>query len=55
MISQMILESMTYDQKYELIETCECDFSIDDRDNDTSFRINAFFHNHGYSVVFCRL
>ncbi len=43
MISQMLLEIMTDDQKYELIETYECDFSIDDRDNDASFRVNAFF------------
>lgn len=55
MISQMLLEIMTDDQKYELIETYECDFSIDDRDNDASFRVNAFFHNRGYGVVFCRL
>ena len=38
MISQMLLEIMTDDQKDELIETYKCDFSIDDRDNDVRFR-----------------
>lgn len=55
MISQMLLEIMTDDQKDELIETYECDFSIDDRDNDARFRVNAFFHNRGYGAVFRRL
>ncbi|AEE88049.1 Twitching motility protein PilT [Francisella cf. novicida Fx1] len=55
MISQMLLEIMTDDQKNELIETYECDFSIDDRDNDARFRVNAFFHNRGYGAVFRRL
>ncbi|MEY8701784.1 type IV pilus twitching motility protein PilT [Francisella philomiragia] len=55
MISQMLLEIMTDDQKDELIETYECDFSIDDKDNDARFRVNAFFHNRGYGAVFRRL
>ncbi|MDE5010894.1 twitching motility protein PilT, partial [Francisella tularensis] len=46
-ISQMLLEIMTDDQKEELIETYECDFSIDERDNDARFRVNAVFHNRG--------
>jgi twitching motility protein PilT len=54
-ISQMLLEIMTDDQKTELIETFECDFSIDDKDNDSRFRVNAFFHNRGYGAVFRRL
>lgn len=54
-ISQMLLEIMTDDQKTELIETYECDFSIDDSDNDARFRVNAFFHNRGYGAVFRRL
>ncbi|MDE4992625.1 twitching motility protein PilT, partial [Francisella tularensis subsp. holarctica] len=55
MISQMLLEIMTDDQKDELIETYDCDFSIDDRDNDARFRVNAFFHNRCYGAVFRRL
>lgn len=54
-ISQMLLEIMTDDQKNELVETFECDFSIDDKDNDSRFRVNAFFHNRGYGAVFRRL
>jgi twitching motility protein PilT len=54
-ISQILLEIMTDDQKTELIETFECDFSIDDKDNDSRFRVNAFFHNRGYGAVFRRL
>ena len=54
-ISQMLLEIMTDDQKTELIETFECDFSIADKDNDSRFRVNAFFHNRGYGAVFRRL
>lgn len=55
MIYQMLLEIMTEDQKKELIETFECDFSIDDDANDSRFRANAFFHNRGYGAVFRRL
>ncbi|MDE4969894.1 twitching motility protein PilT, partial [Francisella tularensis] len=55
MISQMLLEIMTDDQTDELIETYECDFSIDDRDNDARFRVTAFFHTRGYGAVFRRL
>lgn len=54
-ISQMLLEIMTDDQKTELVETFECDFSIDDKENDSRFRVNAFFHNRGYGAVFRRL
>lgn len=54
-ISQMLLEIMTDDQKEELVETYECDFSIDDKENDARFRVNAFFHNRGYGAVFRRL
>lgn len=54
-ISQMLLEIMTDDQKEELVETYECDFSIDDAENDARFRVNAFFHNRGYGAVFRRL
>ncbi len=46
---------MTDDQKTELIETFECEFSIDDKENDARFRVNAFFHNRGYGAVFSRL
>ena len=52
MISQMLLEIMTDDQKDELIETYKFDFSIDDRDNDARFRVNAFFHKRGYGAYF---
>ncbi|MFC4893006.1 type IV pilus twitching motility protein PilT [Pseudofrancisella aestuarii] len=55
MISQMLLQIMTEDQKEELIDTLECDFSIDSVENDARFRVNAFFHNRGYGAVFRRL
>ncbi|GAB4221756.1 MAG: type IV pilus twitching motility protein PilT [Francisella sp.] len=55
MISEMLLEIMNEDQKNELVETYECDFAIDDKDNDARFRVNAFFHNRGYGAVLRRL
>lgn len=55
MISQMLLSIMTDTQREELIETFECDFSIDDKKNDARFRVNAFFQNRGYGIVMRRL
>ena len=55
MISQMLLEIMTDAQRDELIETFECDFSIDDPKNNSRFRVNAFFQNRGYGAVMRRL
>ena len=54
-ISQMLIDIMSEDQKNELIETLECDFSIDDYDNNARFRVNAFFQNRGYGAVLRRL
>ena len=55
MISQILLQIMTDEQRKELLDTYECDFSIDDKTNNARLRVNAFFHNRGYSVVMRRL